>query len=94
MLGELRGSWCPRAVIVSFKLETDEGVLDEKASASLRNYHQDMVICNLLSSYRDRVTIKFESGEQKEVVNKQGCHIEELFVPVIIEYHSNKLKQV
>ena len=31
MLGELRASWAPRSFIVSFKLETDEALLDSKA---------------------------------------------------------------
>lgn len=31
MLGALRRDWCPRALIVSFKLETDDALLIRKA---------------------------------------------------------------
>lgn len=87
MLGELRASWAPRSFIVSFKLETDEALLDSKASASLRQYGQNAVVCNLLASYRDRVVVKFRDGGQKTVLNQPGRHIEQLFLPLITEAH-------
>lgn len=31
MLGVLRGSWAPEAYVISFKLETDESILVDKA---------------------------------------------------------------
>ncbi len=89
LLGELRGRWCPRAVIVTFKLETDEAILDSKASGSLASYRQDMVICNLLSSYRHRVVLKYADGRNVEVTS-EGV-VEEKFVPLIVAFHATKL---
>jgi hypothetical protein len=36
MLGELRRRWCPQAMVVSFKLETDEQILLRKVGWSSR----------------------------------------------------------
>ena len=33
MLGALRREWCPRAMVVSFKLETDDALLIGKVGA-------------------------------------------------------------
>ncbi len=93
MLGHLRNSWAPRAFIVSFKLETDEAILDDKASASLKSYGQDMVICNLLSSYREKVMLKFSDGKEVQVANQGGHLIEEFFVPIVIQSHDEKSKK-
>lgn len=93
MLGELRQSWAPRAFIVSFKLETDETILETKAKASLQSYGQNVVVGNLLMSYRDRVWMRFANGDVKEIVKTPGCDIEELFLPCIIEEHSKHMKR-
>jgi hypothetical protein len=37
MLGALRRSWCPDAMLVSFKLETDEQILLKKVGQSWQN---------------------------------------------------------
>jgi phosphopantothenate-cysteine ligase len=90
MLGMLRASWCPRAVIVTFKLETDAALLESKAAASLRSYGQDMVVGNLLGSYRHRVWLRFASGAVMEVVSETEP-VETKFVPVIVDFHKSKL---
>jgi len=38
----------PRAFAVSYKLETDEALLERKATMSMEKYSMDMVIANLL----------------------------------------------
>lgn len=35
MLGALRHAWCPAAMLVSFKLETDEQILLRKVGSGL-----------------------------------------------------------
>lgn len=52
MLGFLRSEWCPDAYIISFKLETDKNILKEKVLKSMDNYKQNLIIGNLLSSYK------------------------------------------
>lgn len=47
----------PHAFVASYKLETDEAILASKATMSLQKYQLDMVIANLLATYRDSCTI-------------------------------------
>lgn len=56
-LGVLRHQWAPRAVVISFKLETDERILVDKASASLRLYGLHAVVANMLHTRKDRVLL-------------------------------------
>ena len=43
----------PSAIAISYKLETDEAILENKAVMSLEKYNMDMVIANLLSNFRN-----------------------------------------
>lgn len=45
--------WCPRALVVSFKLETDPELLIPKARKSVGSYSVDAVIANLLEERYD-----------------------------------------
>lgn len=48
VLGLLRSAWAPGAFLVSFKLETDEEILMEKAGGAIekaRRVHQEEAIC-------------------------------------------------
>ena len=45
------------AFAISYKLETDPAILESKALSSLQNYQMDMVIANLLASFRSQCTI-------------------------------------
>jgi len=42
MLGPLVTVWAPNAFIVSFKLETDEKILESKAREALKKYHHNV----------------------------------------------------
>lgn len=48
VLGTLRKEWCPEAFAVSFKLETDEGLLLQKAQGAIDRYGVHSVVANLL----------------------------------------------
>ncbi|XP_022703791.1 phosphopantothenate--cysteine ligase-like isoform X1 [Varroa jacobsoni] len=48
--------WVPDAFVVSFKLETDENILLDKAQRALENYKHSWVIANELHSRKERVT--------------------------------------
>ncbi len=50
MLGPLTRNWIPRAFVVSFKLETDQGLLLEKAAGALKRYDHHVVVANLLTT--------------------------------------------
>jgi phosphopantothenate-cysteine ligase len=49
-LKNLVDGWAPEGMIVSFKLETDPGILVSKAKYSLERYQHHLVIGNLLST--------------------------------------------
>lgn len=54
-LGALKSRWCPRAMIVSFKLETDEALLIAKAGKAIEEYGVHMVVANELHSRKEVV---------------------------------------
>eukprot|EP01126_Amoeba_proteus_P038920 TRINITY_DN407_c0_g2_i1.p1 TRINITY_DN407_c0_g2~~TRINITY_DN407_c0_g2_i1.p1 ORF type:complete len:346 (+),score=52.37 TRINITY_DN407_c0_g2_i1:123-1160(+) len=60
----MKWKWLPKAMIVTFKLETDEEVLDKKVNVHLRGYGVDMVIANILGQYNDRVWFCKPNGEK------------------------------
>ncbi|KAF4553204.1 Phosphopantothenate--cysteine ligase CAB2-like protein [Elsinoe fawcettii] len=49
-LHQLVDDWSPRGMIISFKLETDPGILVTKAKWALRKYGHHLVVGNLLST--------------------------------------------
>jgi len=65
MLGPLCSDWAPQAFVVSFKLETDQSLLASKVFASLHRYGHQLVIGNMLQSYKDTITI-FPKGSDKD----------------------------
>ncbi|KAK5584821.1 hypothetical protein RB653_006438 [Dictyostelium firmibasis] len=75
MIKFLVDNWCPNSYIVTFKLETDQTILNEKCLASLANYKHQLVIGNLLSDYRNWVIFHQQSKEpfivKRELTNFQ-----------------------
>ena len=61
-IGALRREWSPRAAVVSFKLETDEGILMDKARGALDRYGVHAVVANLLHTRKDRVWVVRQGG--------------------------------
>ena len=57
VMGLLTKVWCPNAFVCSFKLETDQQLLRQKAERAITNYACDMVIGNLLHTRHDQVWI-------------------------------------
>ncbi|KAG0646948.1 Phosphopantothenoylcysteine synthetase [Hyphodiscus hymeniophilus] len=63
-LKNLVDGWAPEGMIVSFKLETDPGILVHKAQYSLDRYQHHLVIGNLLSTRKWEVV--FVAPAQKD----------------------------
>lgn len=94
LLGKLKAEWCPRAFVVSFKLETDINILTTKVRKSLDRYKQDLVIGNLLEDRKNNVMIMQSNGEVKEVnLHDSNKEIEELIVLYLTELHLNYLNK-
>jgi phosphopantothenate-cysteine ligase len=64
-LKQLVDAWAPRSMIVSFKLETDPGLLAEKSHYALKKYAHHLVIGNLLNTRKYEVLfVSAMEGEQ------------------------------
>jgi len=61
LLGMLTSVWVPDSMVVSFKLETDPGMLVRKAAAALRTYRVHTVVANLLHTRKDQVLLVTQS---------------------------------
>lgn len=56
--------WAPRAMIVSFKLETDPSLLAVKAQSALQKYSHHLVIGNLLNTRKHEVLFVSPEAEK------------------------------
>lgn len=56
-LGVLKSEWNPNTLATSFKLETDEEILEKKALDAIAKYDMDCVIANLLQTRRREVIV-------------------------------------
>lgn len=92
-LGVLRSKWASKAFVVSFKLETNEEILIDKAKRAITNYDVHAVIANLLHNRKERVLIMKQDSEIKmEVIQrdpKSGVCIECPLVHTIVDLHKN-----
>lgn len=104
-LKRLVGSWAPKAMLVSFKLETDPDMLLEKAQGALDKYGHQLVIGNLLQTRKKEVIFispDHRDGQwikvpEKEDSDKDGSNevpeLESLIVPEISRRHDEWMKQ-
>ncbi|CAI2347833.1 unnamed protein product [Caenorhabditis sp. 36 PRJEB53466] len=84
--------YVPNAYIVSFKLETDEEKLLPKAKAALAKYGHQLVIANMLSTRKHRVTLvqKDKSdGEEIVLYPESDAEIEEIIIGRVKELHNS-----
>ncbi|SCU89719.1 LAFA_0E20318g1_1 [Lachancea sp. 'fantastica'] len=89
-LRRLVASWADEAMIVSFKLETDQKLLINKATQALDRYHHQLVIGNLLQTRNKEVVFVSEqnrSGSWIKLDESSGV-IEELIIPEVIKHHN------
>lgn len=87
-LRRLVQSWASQAMIVSFKLETDQSILIDKAKYALNRYNHQLVIGNLLQTRNKEVV--FVSPKHTDgywVKSKNNEVIENLIIPNVIEIH-------
>lgn len=91
-LRRLVDSWAPQAMIVSFKLETDNSILIKKATEALRRYHHQLVIGNLLQTRKNEVVFVTPDGLESWVrlsddKKDKNTDIESLIIPAVISEH-------
>ncbi|CAI5971204.1 unnamed protein product [Closterium sp. NIES-65] len=64
MIPLLRSLWCPSALLVSFKLETDSSILLSKARSALQKNQVHAVVANELLTRGSKVVLVTEEGEE------------------------------
>lgn len=67
VIGLLRNSWTPDAFVVSFKLETDEEILWQKAENAVEKYGCHLVVGNLLQSRHKKVWILHPENQDEKL---------------------------
>mmetsp|Transcript_17051 Transcript_17051/g.23954 ORF Transcript_17051/g.23954 Transcript_17051/m.23954 type:complete len:121 (-) Transcript_17051:31-393(-) len=79
--------WAPAAFTISFKLETDENILLQKAQGAIDKYSVDLVVANLLQTRYSEV--RLITGTQDVSVKKLECspRIERELVRAVAERH-------
>ncbi|XP_003742072.1 uncharacterized protein C4B3.18 isoform X2 [Galendromus occidentalis] len=85
-------SWVPDAFVISFKLETNESILLDKAHAALENYKHRLVIANDLESRRERVVLVSRTDREEIRMSLEelsaGIEIERKIVARLTELHA------
>lgn len=91
-LRRLVESWAPHAMIVSFKLETDESLLLFKARQALERYSHQLVIGNLLQTRKRKVVfVTAKDAVEYSITSEEeenGVEIESVIIPKVIDAHS------
>ncbi|UJR14924.1 hypothetical protein I4U23_001906 [Adineta vaga] len=92
LLGLIKGQYTPEAFVVSFKLETDEKILEQKCLQSAEKYHQDIVIGNMLKTRTNQVRIYERLSKQWTTINRtqqdeQQNEIEYQIIDFLYEKH-------
>ena len=64
VIGKLREQWAPNAFCVSFKLETNEKILEKKMRRAVERYKVHMVIGNMLHTRHNKVHILHSQYKQ------------------------------
>ncbi len=72
-LSALSRAWCPGCMVVSFKLETDESLLMQKARAALEGTAVACVVANLLDSRHSEVRLLPREGEVVVLRTAEGA---------------------
>lgn len=96
-LRRLVDEWTPGAMIVSFKLETDESILLKKAKTALDRYSHQLVIGNLLQHRKTHVI--FVTPESSMDISltpeqvKKDVEIESLIIPNVVKKHDQWIQE-
>lgn len=95
-LRRLVDSWAPIAMIVSFKLETDNNILIKKARTALERYNHQLVIGNLLQNRKHEVVFVTPQHDEWIKLSKaqisENVEIESMIIPKIVLMHGEWIK--
>ena len=72
VIPSLRKEWCPNAFVVSFKLETDSTILQQKQIMAMKRNDVQMVIGNELATRYEKVFILTRDGADGACIEDEG----------------------
>jgi len=85
--------WNPDMFLVSFKLETDVNIIQDKVNSAIKKYHIDAVVSNLRHNYTKQVNLHFGVGlDHKETINRKSKKFEVDFVPQLLDAHRKRFQ--
>lgn len=87
LLGVLRRQWSPRAFVVSFKLETDDAILESKARGALARHGMHLVVANQLVTRKTQVRLFWKDGSETISKDADAPDIERQIVARLVEMH-------
>ena len=91
-IGYLKGSYCAKGTMISFKLETDPERLLHKAKKALSRYCHDGVVANELKSRYEKACLILPDGMMENIERGSGENpIEKVIVESVIKVHSKRL---
>ncbi|KAF4747667.1 hypothetical protein FOZ62_023816 [Perkinsus olseni] len=101
VLGHVKGTWCPQALVISFKLETDPDILFEKASGAIKKYGVDAVVANVLESrYRKLWIVRGAKSVDTDrdyttrlITKPESEDIEGVLVKALQELHTHHIQR-
>lgn len=94
-LSRLVENWAQGAMIISFKLETDNNILIQKAESALERYHHQLVIGNLLQTRKKEVVFVTPGHHQENWIRltdqeiNDNVEIESKMIPAVIKVHDD-----
>lgn len=89
MLKPMIKEWCPNAFAISFKLETDKSILENKIKSAMKSYGMHAVIGNLLSSHWKEVFIYTKFNEKIHLqLHENEQYLEPKLIDTIVKLHS------
>lgn len=95
LLGILRHSWAPQAMVISFKLETDADMLLKKAHRALQRDGHELVIGNLLETRAHEVVFVAKDAESwvRKPQEQTEQEIEAQMIPHVAALHDDFIRK-
>jgi len=98
MISSIKSDWCPETFLVTFKLETDDSILQKKVGVHLNNYGANLVIGNILDKHKNQVYVCQKETpvvliERDEEQKRNNVDIEMRLIEEVVSRHSQYLNQ-
>ena len=92
-LGEVKKTWNPQTLLVSFKLETDASKLESSSKTAISKYQSDAVVANQLQNKSSKVVVYHSKSEPETIqllTSEYSDQISEHIVDHLLERYELK----